>query len=86
VVMAEIFSPDALIVLLFLPVLAATLVLQVVVAVQIFSASDAAWAATGQSKPTWVVLWLAGWFCFGIVIDLVWLLAIRPKMRRAEAA
>ena len=79
-VIAETFSPDILLVLLVLP----TLVLQIVVAVQIFSASDAAWSRSGQSKTLWIALWLFGWLCLGIVIDLIWLLAIRPRIRTAE--
>jgi hypothetical protein len=47
---------------------------------------DPAWAAAGQNKTVWVVLQVVGlFFCaIGLILSLVYLLAIRPRVRAAQ--
>ena len=48
---------------------------------------DAAWAAAGQSKTTWVVLMIVLAFLCGLgwVVALVYLFSIRPKLIAAQS-
>lgn len=38
--------------------------------------------AAGQSKTLWIILGVVGIFCFGLIIGIVYLAAIRPKLER----
>jgi hypothetical protein len=44
-----------------------------------------AWQASGQNKTLWLALTIVGLFVCWIVFDLVYLLAIRPKVVAAES-
>ena len=48
---------------------------------------DAAWAAAGQNKTTWVVLMIVLAFLCGLgwVVALIYLLSIRPKLIAAQS-
>jgi hypothetical protein len=69
--------------LVFLP----TLVLGVIALVDSTRRSDAEWARAGQNKTLWVVLIAVGLVTcmIGIVIELVYLLSIRPQLDRVAA-
>jgi len=41
------------------------------------------WQAAGQNRGLWIGLSILGIFCCGIVIGLVYMLAIRPKLESA---
>jgi hypothetical protein len=45
---------------------------------------EGAWTASAQNKQLWVILWFVG-LCVGggIIIGLIYQLAIRPKVRQA---
>ena len=46
---------------------------------------DSAWASTGQTKSTWLILTLVGlFFCF--LLSLYYWFAVRPKVRAAAGA
>jgi hypothetical protein len=45
---------------------------------------DFAWQASGQSKTLWLVLSIVGFFVCWLIFDLIYLLAIRPKVVAAE--
>lgn len=62
----------------------------VALAVSLWALIDAAmrptwaWEAAGQNKTLWIVLNVAGLFVCGLVIGLVYLLAIRPKVASGQ--
>ncbi len=62
----------------------APLVLGVIALVDATRRSDAEWARASQNKILWVVLIAVGFVAciFGVVIDLVYLLSIRPQLDR----
>jgi drug/metabolite transporter superfamily protein YnfA len=46
---------------------------------------DSAWARAEQNKTLWIVLQAVGMLvCFGWILAVVYLVAIRPKVRAAE--
>jgi hypothetical protein len=57
----------------------AALVFHIYVLVDILKHSDAAWQSSGQSKGLWIALWVLAFCCGGIIIDLIYWFAIRPK-------
>ena len=64
----------------------ALLALHIYVLVDILKHSDAAWAASGQNKTLWIVLWVVAFCCGGLIIDLIYWFAIRPKLTAAGGA
>jgi hypothetical protein len=61
----------------------AVLAFKIFVLLDILKHSDAAWQASGQNKVLWIVLWV--FCCGGIVFDLIYWFAIRPKVLAAES-
>lgn len=46
---------------------------------------DSAWARAEQSKTLWIVLQAVGMLvCFGWILAVVYLVAIRPKVKQAQ--
>jgi hypothetical protein len=46
---------------------------------------DSAWARAEQNKTLWIVLQAVGMLvCFGWILAVVYLLAIRPKVKQAQ--
>lgn len=63
----------------------AILVFQVLCIVDTTKYPDSAWAATGQTKSTWLILTIVGLFvCF--LISVYYWFAVRPKVRAAAGA
>jgi hypothetical protein len=52
--------------------------------VQILKYDDSQYTAANQNRGLWIALGIIGFCCFGIVIDLIFLLAIRPKLQQAS--
>jgi hypothetical protein len=47
---------------------------------------DSAWARADQNKTMWIVLQAVGMLvCFGWILAVVYLTAVRPRVRAAEA-
>jgi hypothetical protein len=62
----------------------ALLAFHIYVLVDMLKFDDAAWLAAGQNKVLWIVLWvIIGFFCCAPLIDLIYWLAIRPKLQAA---
>ena len=57
---------------------------QIWVLMQIMKPSEAEYTAAGQNRGLWVGLGVLGLCCFGIIIDLIWFLAIKPKIEEAR--
>ncbi len=83
----EIFGLDGLIIL-FLILILVTLVLPIWAVVEAASRPYGAFTAAGSSKVLWIVLiivfWLLTWIV-GIVLSVVYLAAIRPRVRVVTA-
>ena len=77
---------SAAILLVYAVVSIALLAFHIYVLVDILKHSDAAWAASGQNKTLWIVLWVVAFCCGGIIIDLIYWFAIRPKLTAAGGA
>lgn len=60
-------------------------VLAIVSIVDVVRRPDGAWEASGQSKTLWLILNIVGIFFCGLVIGLIYLLAIRPKVAAAQS-
>ncbi len=60
------------------------LAVHIFVLMDILKHSDAAWAASGQQKGLWIGLWVLGFCSGGLIIDLIYWFAIRPKLVAAE--
>jgi hypothetical protein len=71
--------------LLYLVLVFGLLAFHIYVLVDMLKYSDATWAASGQNKTTWIVLWVVAFCCGGIIIDLIYWFAIRPKLQSAGA-
>jgi len=54
--------------------------------VDILRRPDWAWQSSGQSKVLWVVLVIVGHFLCWLIMDLIYLLAIRPKVVAAQGS
>lgn len=67
-------------VLVYLVVVVALLAFHIYVLVDILKHSDAAWQASGQNKSLWIGLWVVAFCCGGLIIDLIYWFAIRPKL------
>ncbi len=80
-VLSEIFSPEILIVVVLF---ATGPVLAIISIIDVARRPDWAWQASGQSKTLWLVLEIVGIFFCGLVISLIYLLAIRPKVAAAQ--
>ena len=79
--MAEIFGVDGIIILLF-PLV--SLVLAIWAIIDAASRPEPAFQRAGQSKVLWIILPIVGLFFFFIVggiLGIVYLAAIRPKVR-----
>jgi hypothetical protein len=63
----------------------ALLALHIYTLVQILKYDDAQYTAANQNRGLWLALGIIGFCCFGIVIDLIFLLAIRPKLQQATS-
>lgn len=72
-------------VLLIFAVSVAIFVFQVLCIVDTTKYPDSAWAATGQTKSTWLILTIVGLFvCF--LLSVYYWFAVRPKVRAAAGA
>jgi len=71
--------------IIYLVVMLAILAFHIYVLVDILKYSDAAWQASGQNKTLWIVLWVVAFCCGGIIIDLIYWFAIRPKLLTASS-
>jgi D-alanyl-lipoteichoic acid acyltransferase DltB (MBOAT superfamily) len=72
--------------LIILVVGLALFVFHIYVLVDILKHGDAAWQASGQNTSLWIGLWVLAFCCGGIIIDLIYWLAIRPKLVAPGAA
>ena len=72
--------------LIYLVVFVALLAFHIYVLVDMLKHSDAAWLAAAQNKTLWIVLWVVAFCCGGIIIDLIYWFAIRPKLVAAGSA
>ncbi len=80
--LAELFGPDLLILVLGLVIFAIPLWAVIDAAVR----PQTAWQAAGQSKVLWLILVIATWLLTGIlglVLAIVYLTVIRPKVAAA---
>ena len=68
----------------FLLLSLAALVLSVWALIDAATRPTWAWEASGQNKTLWIVLNVVGLFVCGLVIGLIYLLAIRPKVAAAQ--
>jgi hypothetical protein len=66
--------------LIYLVVVLGLLAFHIYVLVDMLKHSDAAWQTSGQNKTLWIVLWVVAFCCGGIIIDLIYWFAIRPKL------
>jgi hypothetical protein len=66
--------------LVYLVVVVALLAFHVYVLMDILKQGDAAWQASGQNKNLWIGLWVLAFCCGGLIIDLIYWFAIRPKL------
>jgi lysylphosphatidylglycerol synthetase-like protein (DUF2156 family) len=71
--------------LVYLVVVFALLAFHIYVLVDILKYSDAVWQASGQNKTLWIVLWVVAFCCGGIIIDLIYWFAIRPKLQTGQS-
>jgi hypothetical protein len=63
----------------------AGLVISVWALIDTLTRPEWAWQASGQNKVLWIVLNIVGFFICGLVIGLIYLIAIRPKVARAQS-
>jgi hypothetical protein len=61
------------------------LVISIWALVDTVSRPEWAWQASGQNKVLWIILNIIGFFICGLVIGLIYLLAIRPKVAAAQS-
>ena len=72
----------SIMVLLIFAISIAVFVFQVLCIVDTTKYPDSAWASTGQTKQTWLILTIVGLFvCF--LISLYYWFGVRPKVRAA---
>jgi hypothetical protein len=70
---------------IFLVLGLAAVVLSIWALVDTLSRPAWAWEASGQNKTLWIILNIVGFFICGLVIALIYLLAIRPKVAAAQS-
>jgi hypothetical protein len=63
----------------------AGLVISIWALVDTLSRPEWAWQASGQNKVLWIILNIVGFFICGLVIGLIYLIAIRPKVAAAQS-
>jgi Protein of unknown function (DUF2510) len=78
-VLAATFAPGV-----FILILLVELALPIWSLVDASSRPDWAWQASGQNKTLWIVLNVVGLVFCGIIIGLIYLVAIRPKVAAAQ--